>query len=159
MPAMDWLGPTLGLVGTAFATGVGLYQWRKADKQRRTARFATRRAEVMEALLQQLQQLQLASRTRTIDEAEMEKQAQGLNGFLIENRLWLETSEGDLAREYMQVLHEIYRVIKEGPSLDFKFIIGTEPSGVYSDSVAHLFVRLGQVEKALVQRTRKAMRI
>lgn len=38
MPAIDWLGPVLGLAETAAATAVGLYQWRLPHRAQALAR-------------------------------------------------------------------------------------------------------------------------
>jgi hypothetical protein len=154
MSDLAWLGPVLG---AAIAAAAGIYQWRKTDKQRRNSRFVTRRAEVMEKLVEQLQQVQILSREQAIDSTQLEVQTRGLNKFLIENRLWLEEADARLAREYLEALTTIHKAIQNGTPADFDLLIGTAPVQLYGPSVAHWLASLGRAEKELMARTRKAL--
>jgi DNA-binding helix-hairpin-helix protein with protein kinase domain len=154
----EWIAPFLGLLGTISATAVGLYQWRKTDRQRRTAKYANRRAEVMEALVQRLQQIQVLSRSEVISTDDMTAQTRGLDHFLIENRLWLDEPDSALAREYLHSLNKIHEAI-QGDFSRLGLRIGTMPEGVYGEDVARLFAQLGHAENKLVTRARRAMRI
>jgi len=74
----------LGFIGTVAVAALGYYQWRRTDKRGRAADFNKTRVTVLQTLVERLQQVQLLSRERAGQSADLDSQLKGLNEFLIE---------------------------------------------------------------------------
>jgi hypothetical protein len=157
MSTVSWLAPTLGFIGTVAVAALGYYQWRRTDKRGRAADFNKTRATVLQTLVERLQQVQLLSRERAGQSADLDSQLKGLNEFLIENRLWIEPNEAHLALQYMEALIAINSAMESASSEDLKIFIATS-EGPFSDSVASEFGRLAKAEEALIDAVRVTVR-
>ena len=158
MGTVSWLAPALGFVGTVVVAALGYYQWRRTDKRRRAGDFNKTRAAILQTLVERLQQVQLFSRERAGQPADLDSQVKGLNEFLIENRLWIEPNETQLARQYMEALAAINSAMLTASSEDVELFFATSPGGLYSSSLAGEFHSLAKAEEALIKAVRATLR-
>lgn len=151
------LGSILGSVATLAVAAIGFYQWRRTGKERGERKFNEKKATILEELVRRLQDLQIVSRQNAPQPIDLKDQTKGLNEFLIENRLWLDPHDEQLARNYLAALSTINAAIISGSSEDLEIFVSTAV-GPFSDSVAEEFRQLAQAERALIERTRNVAR-
>jgi len=152
----EWLGPVLGLIGTLVVAGLGFFQWRKTAERKRQSEFESKRAEVLQGLVERLQDVQLVSRERTSIDADINDQVKPINEYLIRNQIWLEPEDGQFAKQYMNALLAIHGEIQHSGKHDLDLYVGTEMP-LFSSEVSRLFGDLGRAQDQLVSRTRRAL--
>jgi hypothetical protein len=158
MSVASWLVPAaLSFIGTVAVAALGYYQWRRTDKRRESSDFNKTRSTVLKTLVERLQQLQLLSRSRAGQSVDLDDQVKGLNQFLIDNRLWIEPSEAQLARDYMEALLAISSAMESAPQEDLDIYMVTA-EGPYSDNVAGEFRKLARAEEALIRAVRTTLK-
>lgn len=158
-----WVGPVLALLGVVLATGAGYYQWRRTSKNRRQAAYHKRRAEILEALLAKLGELQLVSRRGTITPDELQAQARKLNEFLIEHGTVLSDEDKVQARHYLQALVDIHASLDSAPVFKDETWAATlaeptpeTPGSAWATSVPASFQRLTSAERYLQEQIRRS---
>ncbi|MDA3645960.1 hypothetical protein LZ318_15745 [Saccharopolyspora indica] len=155
---MDWLTPTLTLVGTLAVASAGVYQFRKTVRRKADSQYASLKAQALTELLDKLHSLELQSRERKITLDQLDEELVQLNKKSItEYRFSLDAQEQQWARDYIEGLTAVHGELQSTATETYEWWETTMAHSIPPE-ILEGFTKLQKADNNLKKRLKQAMR-
>jgi hypothetical protein len=163
---MDWVTPTLGLVGVVGASSIAYAQFRRTERNKTRTQFESARTQTLEKLLSALTELELwarevFTRSLTLEErqeflAAVPEHKRHVNELLIRHRDTLGREDAQAARDFVDAVEYLSIVLATAPPPDREAVATTDAGGFISQELARAFVKLTDSHEYLAKQLRKS---